>query len=55
MHGGFWQNARKMGRAGFHADKADLAQKLKKEGPQQLAQNRDKLKKDKAGKEKPAR
>lgn len=46
MNGGFWKNSRKMGRSGFHSGHSEMADKLKKELPQQAAQNRDKLKKD---------
>ena len=46
MNGGFWKSSRKMGRAGFHGGQGELADKLKKELPQQAAQNREKLKKE---------
>lgn len=46
MTGGFWQNVRKMGRPGFLSE-SDAFQKLKKEIPQQAAQQRDLIKTDK--------
>ena len=47
MNGGFWSQSRKMGRSGFHNGLSEAKEKLTKEVPQQLAQNRDKLKKEK--------
>lgn len=46
MIGGFWKNTRKMGRSGFQSSSSEIAEKLKREVPQQAAQHGDKLKKD---------
>jgi hypothetical protein len=46
MNGTFWRNARKVGSNAFYGA-SDIGEKVKRELPQEVAKNRDKLKKEK--------